>query len=82
MQFNIDLSTYTVEIMDPEGVIENEIAQGLSQRQIAATYALAMRKPNCRETVDWARINKAILARWPKGLERIKKLAWTGRVFE
>jgi hypothetical protein len=83
MKFDIDGETFTCEIMFPEDVIENEIAQGLTQKQIAQTYALAMRKANCTWTVDWARINKAIIARWSvKGLERIKKLAWSGKAFE
>lgn len=59
-----------------ETVIENEIAQGLTQRQIAQTYALALRSD---WPTDWAHVNRAILARWPKGLERIKTAAWSGK---
>lgn len=62
-----------------EAVIENEIAQGLNQRQIAQTYALALRSAY---KTDWKRVNEAILKRWPKGLERIKKMAWSGKCFE
>lgn len=29
--------------------------------------------------VDFAAVNKAILARWPKGLTYIKELAWKGK---
>ncbi len=29
--------------------------------------------------VDFAAVNKAILARWPKGLKYIKELAWRGK---
>jgi hypothetical protein len=60
-------------------VIENEIAQGCSQRQIAQTYALALRS---RWPTDWSHVNAAIVKRWPKGLERIKKLAHSGKCFK
>lgn len=32
--------------------------------------------PSSSSRVDWKAVNAAILRRWPKGLERIKKLAW------
>ena len=67
------------EIQCVESVIENELAQGCNQRQIAQTYALALRSS---WPTDWGRVNKAIVARWPKGLERIKKLAHSGKCFE
>ena len=70
---------YSVEIIAVEMVIENEIRQGLTQRQIAQTYALAIRSSY---PTDWAKVNGFILARWPKGLERIKKMAWSGKCFE
>ena len=66
------------EIACVEDVIENEIAQGLSQRQIAQTYALALRSS---WPTDWWRVNAAILKRWPKALARIKKIAWDGSCF-
>ena len=67
------------EIQCVESVIENELAQGCNQRQIAPTYALALRSS---WPTDWGRVNKAIVARWPKGLERIKKLEHSGKCFE
>lgn len=73
------MNEFTIEIAEVEMVIENEIAQGLSQRQIAQTYALALRSS---WKTDWKRVNAAILAKWPKGLERIKKLAWSGKCFK
>ncbi len=37
---------------------------------------------NERTSVDWGKINRAILARWsPAGLRRIKELAHNGRCF-
>ena len=62
-----DEYTYTFEIVCPEIVIANEIRQGLSQRQIAEIYAMALMV--CSYPVDWQRINNSILAKWPKGLE-------------
>ena len=67
-----------MEIACVELVIENEIKQGCTQRQIAQTYALALRS---HWPTDWAKVNSMIIAKWPKGLERIKKMAWSGKCF-
>lgn len=64
-----------LELADVESVIENEIAQGCTQKDIASTYGLALRSS---WRTDWARVNAAITARWPKGLDRIKAAAWKG----
>ena len=69
----------TCEIWDVEEVVENEIKQGLHQRDVAQTYALALRSSY---KTDWPRVNRAILARWPKGLKRIKEMAWSGRCWQ
>jgi hypothetical protein len=69
---------FRMEITGVEFVVENEIAQGCNQRQIAQTYALALKSSY---KTDWKRVNAAILKRWPKGLERIKKMAWSGKCF-
>ena len=70
---------FTVHLMDVEGVIENEIAQGLTQRDVAKTYALGLRSS---WPTDWKRVNAAIIKRWSKsGLNRIKQLAWSGKAF-
>lgn len=61
-----------------EDVIENEIRQGCNQRQIAQSYALAIRSS---WPTDWPRVNAAIIDKWPKGLERIKRMAWSGSCF-
>lgn len=67
------------EIAEVEFVIENDIKQGLSQKQIAQTYALALRSSY---KTDWARVNAAIIAKWgSKALERIKTMAWKGTCF-
>lgn len=58
-------------------VIQNEIAQGFSQKQIALTYAMAMRSEFAgADQPDWSAINTAIVNRWSlSGLERVKKRA-------
>jgi len=51
----------------------------LPQKSIAKTYALALRSS---EETDWPKVNKAIIERWSlAGLERIKRLAWSGKAF-
>ena len=71
---------FTMNLCCAELVIENEIEQGCTQKQIAQTYALALRS---EEPTDWKRANEAILKRWsPAGLERIKKMAWSGKCFD
>lgn len=63
-------------LSDPTGQIESECAnRALKQRDVALTYALAMRDQDL-VPVDWKRANAAIAARWPKGLVRVKQLAW------
>lgn len=66
----------TITIVDPEGQVEHEIKAKLPQACIAATYGLAIIASNLGEKVDWERMNRAILARWPKGLTRVKEMAW------
>lgn len=77
----IDLGDgYTLNLMCADMVIENEIKQGCNQKQIAQTYSLALRS---EESVDWKRINTMIIERWSlAGLERIKKMAWSGSCFD
>ncbi len=72
-------SGLAIEIVNVESTIENEIAQGCTQKQVAKTYALALR--SSYET-DWAKVNEMIIKRWSvSGLERIKTLAHTGKAF-
>lgn len=67
-------ASFTMHLADVEGVIEREITAGAKQRDVAKAYALALRSD---WPTDWGRVNSAIRQRWPKGLERVKKLAWT-----
>lgn len=71
--------TFRMELQCVEMVIENEIEQGCTQNQIAQTYALGLRSS---WPTDWKRVNQAIIKRWSvSGLNRIKKLAWSGKCF-
>ena len=66
-----------MELEAVEATIENEIRQGFTQRQIAQTYALALRSS---WPTNWEMVNKAIIGRWSiAGLNRIKKMAWSGK---
>lgn len=67
------------EIGFVEDVIENEIKQGCTQKQIAQTYAHALKSS---WPTDWTRVNKAILDKWPGGLEKVKELAWSEKCFK
>ena len=65
----------TFEIVCPESVVESEIAAGLTQLDVAMTYALAMRKSDPGE-VDWGRMNKAVRKKWGRtGLAQVKRWA-------
>jgi hypothetical protein len=65
-------------LMCAEMVIKNEIEQGIPQKGVALTYALAMRSQDAgASSPDWKAINDAITAKWGiKGLSRIKSRAW------
>lgn len=65
----------TVELILIEQVLENELAQGCSQKSVALTYAFAIRQWSPTDE-RWGRINRAIAERWPKGVDRVKRLAW------
>ena len=69
-----------LEIQEVEATIEREIELGANQVAIAKTLALAVRSTY---PTDWQRVNAAIIARWSQaGLQRIKRLAWSGRCFD
>jgi hypothetical protein len=67
----------TITLADPTGQIERECAcKELTQKSVALSYALAMHAEEHGTPVDWKRANEAIRARWPKGLQRVKEMAW------
>lgn len=62
---------------NPTTFIERECEdRRLKQKDVALSYALAMRGEALGEPVDWPRVNAAIARRWPKGLVRVKEMAW------
>ena len=68
-----------IELCDVEGCIEQDIRNGATQRSVAKTYALGLRST---WPTDWAKVNAMILDKWPKGLSRIKEMAWTGKCWK
>lgn len=72
------MADISAHLLNVEDVIENEIALGATQRSVAMTYALALKSD---WPTDWKRVNAAIVKRWPKGLARIKEMAWSGKCF-
>lgn len=71
---------YAGELQCVEDVIRQDIESGLTQRQVAKSYALGMRSS---WPTDWKRINEMIVNRWSfSGLERVKQMAHSGRCFE
>lgn len=70
------MTDLTMMLADPAGTIEQECASPeMKQADVALTYALAMRD-EAHVPVDWKRANAAIVKRWPKGLARVKEMAW------
>ena len=70
----------TIELAEVELMIENEISNGCNQRQIAQTYALALRSS---WPTDWRAVNRMIMDRWSAaGLNRIKTMAHSGKCFD
>lgn len=75
---------FTMHLVCCQMVILNEIAhKEITQRQVAQTYRMTIASVHAKaDTVDWRVINEAIIARWgAKGLERVKKMAWSGKCF-
>lgn len=67
----------SITMVDVEATLEREINDGRKQADIVTTYAWAILNEERGETVDWRRMNDAIVKRWSmSGLNRIKTLAW------
>jgi hypothetical protein len=62
-------------------LLEEIAAKECKRRDVAKTYALAMRTEKAGvEKVDWKAVNAAIIARWSvSGLNWIKTQAWSGK---
>ena len=66
-----------IEMVCCEDTLLDEIASpGVTRRMVALTYAFAIYSSE-RNTVDWPRVNRAIMDRWsPYAMEWIKREAW------
>lgn len=63
----------SIELACVETTVENVIEHGGKQKDVAEVYAMALVST---WPTDWGRVNRAISAKWPKGLLRIKERAW------
>lgn len=65
-------------LMDCARAVEDEIALGAKQSDVALTYAMAIQSAAAKVwEADWPRLNRAILNRWSmSGLERVKAKAF------
>lgn len=72
----------TIELACCEMVLMNEISiKAMKRRDIAQTYRLALQSSE-RDSIDWRKVNEAIIARWSvSGLNWIKEQAWSGKCF-
>lgn len=72
-----------MELMCCESTLLDEIAiPEMKRKNIAQTYALAL-KSSERNSIDWAKVNKAIMNRWSlSGLKYIKEMAHSGKCFQ
>ncbi len=62
-----------------ENLLSEIAAPEMKRRDVARTYALAMRSS---EPTDWKRVNAAIMERWSRAaLEWIKQQAHSGKCF-
>lgn len=70
------ITNFDITMDNPQAVILDEIANGVSQKSVALTYAIIIRQEE--RTADWPRINRAIMDRWSgrSSLNRIKDIAW------
>jgi len=66
-----------IEMMCCEDTMLDELASpGVTRRMVALTYAFALCSSE-RDTIDWRRVNRAIIDRWsPHALHWIKTEAW------
>lgn len=46
------------------------------QAEVAVVYAMLINMHEPGDVEFWTKINGMVTQRWPKGLERVKRLAW------
>lgn len=62
-----------------ETILSEIAAKGSTRRDVALTYRMALCSPERRSSIDWAKVNGAIIDRWsPSALQWIKREAWKG----
>lgn len=66
-----------LELLDPEGTLLCEVADHRMKRaDVALTYAMALVHSQ-RGSIDWPKVNHAIIDRWSlSALKWIKERAW------
>ncbi len=70
------------ELINCEATILEEIRAGAKRKDVAQTYALALRSSE-RIMIDWTRVNRAIMERWSvSALNWIKNKAHSGKCFD
>jgi len=69
--------TVKIEMVNCEATLLRDIAEPISTRKyVAETYGLTLRSSEF-PTIDWAKINRAIIKRWSmSALTWIKREAW------
>ncbi len=75
-----DLEGLRMEMADCEATMLREIAEPSCKRKdVAKSYALTLRSSE-RPSVNWKKVNAAIIARWSlSALAWIKRQAWSGK---
>jgi hypothetical protein len=65
-----------------ERMLLQEIAdKRMKRKDVAKTYAMSLRSSE-RDTIDWKKVNEAIIERWSmSALTFIKEQAWSGKCF-
>lgn len=74
------MSELRIELVNCEATLLDIIARpGVTRKDVATMYALAIRSSE-HDRIDWSKVNRAIMARWPghAALLFIKRLAWKG----
>ena len=72
------MSDFSINLVCCTQVICNEVSLGCTQKDIALSYAMAIKsQAEGADLPDWKTINGAILSKWKmSGLERIKARAF------
>ena len=66
----------TLEMDNPQTLLEELGQKGITQESVAITYAFLIAQEG--KTADWSKVNAAIMQKWrgKKALKRVKEMAW------